>query len=500
MKKTHPWASIALSLAAVFAAFAPASAQRNCGSTAYAEAMMARFPEIAERQRAAAAHRGHAHASQAEFAASSIVTIPVVVHVVFNGAAQNVTDEQIYSQLEVLNEDFRLLNTDVASTPTAFQSAVADVQIQFCLASIDPDGNATSGITRTATAHGPFDNDAADDVKSTADGGTDPWPNDEYLNMWVCDISGGILGYSSFPGWPADRDGVVIDFAFFGYQGSSASPYDLGRTATHEVGHFLGLRHIWGDALCGDDGIADTPTHEDANGGCPTFPRVTSCGNSPNGEMFMNYMDYTDDRCMFMFTNDQKGVMTALFGAGGQRQALGTSGTCGGACPRARFFTDDFAGGTADFEAADVIVGWNKITAGADITYHAGDSVRLKPGFHAQAGNDFRAYIAGCAGPRPAAEMRQDQPTPAAEGFICQPNPFSERLDIRYHLESETQVTIQVVNAAGVTARTLQNQVLAPAGDHAISLESAGLPDGIYFVRLVAANGQRAVKKVVLMR
>src|SRR5205085_7351896 len=140
-------------------------------------------------------------------------------------------------------------------------------------------------------------------VKYTANGGHDAWNRDQYLNIWVCDLSGKI-GYAQFPGGPAATDGVVIDYQAFGTLGTASIPFHLGRTATHEIGHWLNLRHIWGDANCGDDLVADTPTQQTDNGGCPSFPHVT-CSNGPNGDMFMNYMDYVNDNCMNMFTAGQ---------------------------------------------------------------------------------------------------------------------------------------------------------------------------------------------------
>src|SRR5262245_3339177 len=225
---------------------------------------------------------------------SGCTKIPVVVHVVYKTAAQNISDAQVKSQIDVLSADFRMKNADVASVPPAFASSTADTRIEFELAKVDPDGNPTSGITRTSTATNAFTDDDA--VKAAATGGADPWPNDKYLNLWVCELGGGLLGYAQFPGGPAATDGVVIRNTAFGTVGTAAAPFDLGRTATHEVGHWLNLRHIWGDdgtGCSGSDFVADTPNQGGPNYGAPAFPHV-SCGNAPNGDMFMNYMDYVD--------------------------------------------------------------------------------------------------------------------------------------------------------------------------------------------------------------
>src|SRR5439155_11449829 len=151
-----------------------------------------------------------------------------------------------------------------------------------------------------------------DAVKSKAKGGASPWPTDRYLNLWVCTLADGLLGYAQFPGGPPKTDGVVILNTAFGTTGTAAKPFDKGRTATHEVGHWLNLRHIWGDTedCSGSDGVGDTPNAAGPNYGKPKFPHVT-CGNGPSGDMFMNYMDYVDDVAMFLFTTQQVARMHA---------------------------------------------------------------------------------------------------------------------------------------------------------------------------------------------
>lgn len=258
----------------------------------------------------------------------AVVTIPVVVHVVYNTTAQNVSDAQIQSQINILNQDFRKLNSDWTGTPAGFQSLVADCEINFCLAQRDPNGNATTGIVRKQTTVTSFSTNDA--VKYTANGGDNAWPSSSYLNIWVCNLSGGVLGYAQFPGGPAATDGVVITYTGFGNTGTAAAPFNKGRTATHEVGHWLNLYHIWGDdgtACTGSDNCSDTPNQADENYGCPSFPQV-SCSNGANGDMFMNYMDYTDDACMYMFTLGQKARMQALFAQGGLRASLTSSLGC----------------------------------------------------------------------------------------------------------------------------------------------------------------------------
>ncbi len=266
----------------------------------------------------------------------AVVTIPVVVHVVYYNATQNISDAQIATQIQVLNDDFRRLNSDAGNTPGVWQSIAADCEVQFCMAQQDPNGNATSGIVRRSTTVNGFSTN--NNVKFNSTGGSDIWDRNKYLNIWVCNLSGGLLGYAQFPGGGASTDGVVCDYAYFGTIGTATFPFNLGRTATHEVGHWLNCYHIWGDdgtSCTGTDQVSDTPNQADENYGCPAFPTI-SCSNGPNGDMFMNYMDYTDDACMNLFTNGQKARMQALFAAGGFRNPLTTSIGCnppgGGGC------------------------------------------------------------------------------------------------------------------------------------------------------------------------
>ncbi|MCC7125639.1 MAG: zinc metalloprotease [Acidobacteria bacterium] len=262
---------------------------------------------------------------------SGCTKIPVVVHVVYKTAAQNISDAQIKSQIDVLNADFRKKNADVSSVPGPFSPLADDARITFELAKTSPSGGATTGITRTSTTVNGFSDDDA--VKHASSGGADAWAADKYLNIWVCQLAGGLLGYAQFPGGPADTDGVVILHSAFGTTGTAAAPFNLGRTTTHEIGHWLNLRHIWGDdgtGCAGSDFVADTPNQGGPNYGTPAFPHV-SCGNGPNGDMFMNYMDYVDDSAMVMFSAGQVTRMQATLD--GLRSAIGSPVSCGAKLP-----------------------------------------------------------------------------------------------------------------------------------------------------------------------
>ncbi len=298
-------------------------AQRNCGSNDHHVYMMGTDPNYVQRQQEIEEQTQDFVAHYNENSDRALVTIPVVFHIVYNGTVSNVSDAQIMSQLQVLNQDFRRLNSDVTNTPTVFTAS--DPNIEFCLATVDPNGNATSGITRTSTTVASWSTN--DYVKYGFRGGKDAWDRNKYLNVWVCVMSGGILGYAQFPGGAAATDGVVIDYRYFGTIGTATAPFNKGRTATHEVGHWLNLRHIWGDANCGSDLVSDTPTHNTSNYGCPAYPHLSTCSGTPI-EMTMNYMDYTDDACMYMFSPGQSTRMQALFAAGGARASLITSNGC----------------------------------------------------------------------------------------------------------------------------------------------------------------------------
>ena len=300
--------------------------QRSCHTMDNHERLLMEDPHLFERIAKIEQFTNFAISSGKVSQNKAVITIPVVVHVVYNTSAQNVSDAQIQSQLDVLNKDFRKLNTDLNLIPSTFSSLVADAEINFCLANRDPSGNATTGIIRVQTSQTSFSTN--DGMKSASSGGSNAWSTNQYLNIWVCNMSGGILGYAQFPGGAAATDGVVIGYTCFGTTGTAQAPFNKGRTATHEVGHWLNLRHIWGDATCGSDLVSDTPVHNTSNYACPSHPRANSCGTS--AEMFMNYMDYVDDACMQMFSNGQKSRMQALFVSGGARASLATSPGCSG--------------------------------------------------------------------------------------------------------------------------------------------------------------------------
>lgn len=297
----------------------PLYAQRQCNTTAYTETIKRLFP--AEKQERLALE-GTDGATAFSISDTTEIIIPVVVHVVYFNDKQNISVQQIQSQLDALNDDFAARCGDFKKLPSYFKSLAANSGIRFVLAGVDPQGAQSTGITRFKTGTRYFkDNDA---VKFARSGGVDAWDSRRYLNIWVCDLDLNLMGYATFPGGPAERDGVVIDYRVFGTVGDLQSPYNKGRTATHEIGHWMGLKHLWGDGYCGDDGIDDTPKQQKATRGCPSG-EVRSCGTTPNGDMYMNFMDFTDDACMYMFTNGQRAAMRSVFTRDANRIALAQS-------------------------------------------------------------------------------------------------------------------------------------------------------------------------------
>jgi len=285
-----------------------AIAQRKCAAQDVLEAQMKADPTLALRMNQIEAFTQKAMLNGR--LVNGKVEIPVVVNVLYRTSAENISDAQIQSQIDVLNEDYNAQNDDFNQVPAAFSGVKANVGITFVLESI-----IRKSTTKTSWG-------TTDKMKKTAQGGIAPTSPTTKLNMWVCTIGGGILGYAQFPGGSSATDGVAIDSKYFGLSGSANAPYNLGRTATHEVGHWMNLRHIWGDATCGDDLVSDTPTHNTANYGVPAYPHYSTCSGTPI-EMTMNYMDYTDDPGMYMFSNGQKSRMAAIFVSGGARSGFG---------------------------------------------------------------------------------------------------------------------------------------------------------------------------------
>ncbi len=291
------------------------SAQRDCRSFEYQQQLIQKDPGLQKLYDAAQDFVLRQESSRiSSDVAGRTITIPVVVHVLYHYPAENISDSLVRGQIRILNRDFRKLNADTVKIPGAFKPLAADCGIEFQLAMVDSKGRSTSGIIHKYTPITKWTTD--DKIKLSSEMGDDGWDPKSYLNVWVGALDQ-FLGYSSVPGDPSDKDGVVISKAALG-----------GRTAVHEIGHWLGLRHLWGDADCGDDGVADTPKQETFTNGCPSGVRIT-CSNAPYGDMYMDYMDFTNDACLVMFTKGQKQKMRALFEPGGARYSILSSNALG---------------------------------------------------------------------------------------------------------------------------------------------------------------------------
>lgn len=291
----------------------PQAATRICASMEVLEAQLQSDPKMRQRMESIESHTREVIAS-GRLNSRLQIEIPVVVNVIYRTTAENISAQQIQSQIAVLNEDFNRTNKDVSKVPKLFSAKVADIDVHFVLLRVNRKYSGKTGWTIN------------DQMKSSSYGGINPTNPSEYLNIWVVNrlTSGGmtVLGYAQFPGGNRATDGVVIGHNYFGRVGRVSAPFNKGRTATHEVGHWMNLRHIWGDANCGNDYVSDTPSHNAYNFGCPSYPQRSTCSGSPV-KMTMNFMDYTDDACMYMFTHGQKQRAMSTFVAGGPRATFG---------------------------------------------------------------------------------------------------------------------------------------------------------------------------------
>lgn len=270
----------------------------------------------------------------------AVYNIPTIVHIIHNadenvGSGRNISNLKVQQQITILNNDFRRTNADKVNTPAAFATKAADCQINFCLITKYPSGHPQAGqnlpeagVDRVSTASiSGVNNTSSGYSMSTIDNTIKPatsWNPNEVMNIWVCQLQSGLLGYATFPGTvAANKDGTVMGYQFFG--NTTSSPYHLGRTTTHEVGHWLGLYHIWGDdngACTGSDLCSDTPNQADATGGCPSGVKTDACATTSPGYMYQNYMDYSNDACMNLFTADQKARMQSVMASQSRRSTL----------------------------------------------------------------------------------------------------------------------------------------------------------------------------------
>jgi len=507
--KKFSWLGLALVLGS------NVQAQHRCNSSEYMENLINQHPEIVANMEAIEAHTREVLAGAGtERSGVTLYTIPVVFHVVYNGASENVPDYVLQGQLDVLNEDFSATNADISSVVSSFTSLWDDTEIQFCLASVDPSGNPTTGITRTTTTRTSFSY-TTDNIKRTADGGKDPWPASQYLNIWVGDISSGILGYAQFPGGPAATDGVVCDYQYTGrdsWASGPGFPYDLGRTATHEVGHWLNLRHIWGDGGCGvDDGVTDTPVSDNPNYGCALTH--VSCSTLDNVQ---NYMDYGDDDCLVMFSTGQGARMRATLVAGGSRASVAAAAATkcsGGSTPTC----DIPAGLTSTILSAPTTAStsWTAVSGatGYDLQgRQAGGAWRdVAVSGTSRTFNIFKANrtyewrvqadcgASGVSGYSAIQSFLMPASRLGATGSEMSlfPNPANSELTIDLMASIAGQVDLVVVDLLG---RALMTQTVTVDGAAArVQLNVSNLNNGTYLVQMIS-NGERVVSNFTIAR
>ncbi|MBN1185725.1 MAG: T9SS type A sorting domain-containing protein [Bacteroidales bacterium] len=411
-----------------------------------------------------------------------VITIPVVVHIVLANP-NSITDAQVVSQINSLNRDYR--NTNTETPPSEFQDEDTDTEVEFRLANIDPSGNNTSGITRTVLAgcfgdtdcNGTIDNE---NHKFTSQGGHDIWDRNRYLNIWVTNLCCGILGYSTFPGDAANLDGVTIGNNCFGIAATNNPDFNQGRTAVHEIGHWLNLFHIWGDdgtACSGTDNVDDTPNQAGPNFGCPSHPH-TSCSSH---DMFMNYMDYVDDDCMFMFSNGQGTRVNATID--NNRSSI-----------RSIVLTETITSGTHSLVADNFIWANNEINSGADVTYCADNKILLQTGFHAKKGSKFHAIKGGCS------SLKSAKLSNSVGAYVnlqekldieIFPNPSTGIFNIHIQSSLDQQLSFDVYNNLGklITKGVLES--------NEGTIDISNQRSGIYFAKIKCGDKLEIIKLIV---
>lgn len=450
-----------------------------------------------------------------------VVRIPVVVHVVYKNATENISDAQIQSQITALSQIFRRLNASAANTPSAFASLARDARLEFCLATIDPNGNSTNGITRTSTSTQSFFGSGIqiNAVKFNNRGGKDIWNKNNYLNIWVCDLDGGLAGYAQFPtgyspnpNLPSgpETDGVVMDYTYFGTLGTATTTgFTQGTITAHEVGHWLGLYHIFGNEFpnnsnCTDDAVDDTPIQQYGNAGaCPTFPK-TSCSNSPNGEMFMNYMDYSNGDCMNMFTAGQRDrMMNAIY------VSRNIFSTYNNISVEGNPIASDNYGSNKSLTST------GKVNSGSTVNFRSGDMVRLQPGFRANQGSFFRAKANECVCSGILANITQHNPyrisydsskqkssnsisTLGKKLLGVYPNPTTNKsTTIEYNVEKKGMVRIYIMNSLGMHVRDLVFDYNHLANKYLLQVDLSDLASGFYYIAYKDFDSYEVAKIIV---
>jgi hypothetical protein len=255
------------------------------------------------------------------------VIIPVVFHILYSNDKDKISEDQVISQLDALNRDFsglperdgKTAKNDAAYRKEKFDKLRGSIDIQFCLARQQINTEILKGIQYYEVGTDDWNYDGS--IQDQERGGVASWDPDLYLNIWVGRLADSVSGYAQMPGLHRASDGIVIDHRYIGTRGTVQAPYDEGKTLTHLVANYLGVPSLWTTRPCGDDGIEDTPVHNAPNFGCPGYKHVSMCFRNPS-ELTMNFLDNTDDACMYMFTHQQVQRMYAALSDGGPRYDL----------------------------------------------------------------------------------------------------------------------------------------------------------------------------------
>ena len=431
---------------------------------------------------------------------NAVITIPVVVHVISNGQAvgidPNITDAQVQSQITVLNQDFGRTGPGFNTNPVG-----VDTQIRFVLAQQDPYGKVTNGIDRVSFVKESW---STTDIESILKPATF-WDPTQYLNLWTVQFTDSkFLGYAQFPDASglsgisnngiANTDGVVIKYNAFG-SGSGEdfllkAPYNKGRTATHEIGHWLGLIHIWGDGSdCAKntDYCADTPVAKDPNYGCPTG--TNSCPTKTGVDMIENYMDYTDDSCMNIFTKNQKDRMDVIMNNAARRKSLKTSIKGFSIKPTLTAVADrdEYVDTKCEFEIPD----YTYLTTATDISGGTVKSLEQSPkgGTKTIKGKGTVELITLTATDnKENSDFITFKITLKEKDIFLFPNPTKETIKISTSLCALTN-SYTIANSLGQII--LQKEVSAATD---LNIDTSSLSNGIYFITVTKENEKKTLR------
>ncbi len=440
---------------------------------------------------------------------SQAVCIPVVVHVVYHLSNQNISDSQILSQINVLNEDFRRM----PNTPGFNNNLIgSDTRYEFRLSDRDPNGSSTIGITRHYSVKTEFDNRSESDKQVLRNFAY--WDPSKYLNIWVVPVptSGGnpVLGYvTKFPWESGATDGIVVGHNYFGDNVGTAvmSPYSFGRTTTHEAGHYLGLLHTFqGGCLnsnCSNQGdhVCDTPPVAQPNYSCII---INSCHtDQPDlNDMIENYMDYTNDACMNIFTVGQTNRMDYYFDT--YRPSIVNSN---GLSNNDFVIFGNHVGNyeynvtTRIITNPDVLHDELSITTGSSVTMRAKNEIIIKSGFTAHSGSNFHAFIDDTGLP-PFPKINQiiDNSEITRKNIInIHPNPYTDNVRISITLSNSEIITLSVYDVLGNRITSLADMSELSVGSHDFTFLARNIKSGVYYV-VMSSSTERITRPLLLIK